>query len=303
MPVIVFGEGMIELSAVRDGAARVAYGGDALNTAIYLARENIDVEFVSALGDDSFSRELCLAWAGEGLQLGRCLICAGGKPGIYAISVDEQGERSFTYWRLESAARRFFGLPGAPAAIAFMKQAPLFYCSGITLSIFDDAGRGEILGIMDAVRANGGDVAFDINYRPKGWPAGPAAARDAINSALERASVCFSSAEDWTLLYGPAAPEAIAAVLRAKGCREAIVKDGPRGCFLSTAQTTQWIAPEAVVNPVDTTGAGDSFNAGYLAARRRGAAPPEACRAGNNLARKVILQPGAIAPSDETPIA
>lgn len=295
MSIMVFGEGMIELSAIGGGSARFGYGGDALNTAIYLARETVEVAFVSALGDDPYSCWMRAAWAAEGLTLDHCLQCAGGKPGLYAISLDARGERSFTYWRGESAARRFFDLPGAEAAIAAMTRARLVYWSGITLSIFSPPDRARACAIMEAVRARGGDVAFDVNYRPKGWPGGEAA-REAIGAALRSASIGFASTEDWTLLYGAAEPAAIAATWRAAGCREVVVKDGPRGCFLSTAEGSQWITSEEVIAPVDTTGAGDSFNAAYLAARRRGAPPPDACRAGAALARKVIAHPGAIEP-------
>lgn len=300
MTVHVFGEGMLELSAIRRDTARFAYGGDTLNTAIHLARLNIDTEFVSALGDDAFSARLRAAWSGEGVRLDHCLAVAGGKPGLYAISVNAAGERSFTYWRAESAARGFFRHPGAARAIAAMERAPLLYLSGITLSIFDDADRDRIGAVMAAVRRNGGDVAFDLNYRPRGW-ASPAGARAAVEATRASVSIAFLSMEDLVLLYGGADAPAAAAGWRAAGCREVVVKDGARGCYLATQEHEGWIAPGRALTPVDTTGAGDSFNAAYLAARRRGLSPAQSCTAGNALAAEVVMHPGAIPPKPTPP--
>jgi len=295
MSIFVFGEGMLELSAIRNGASRVSFGGDALNTAIYLRRANVEVEFVSALGDDPYSQWMRSAWTEEGLRLNHCLEFAGGKPGLYAISVDERGERSFTYWRNESAARRFFDHPGAQRAIDVMKHAPLLYLTGITLSIFETADRARIFETMKAVRTRGGKVAFDVNYRPKGWLK-KNDAQSAIRAALQQASIAFSSVEDWTLLFGEVSAEAAAAESKSLGNSEVVVKDGVRGCYFAVGEKCGWVAPAAPRTPVDTTGAGDSFNAAYLAARLRGASPIEACKEGNKLAETVIMQSGAIGP-------
>ncbi|MEK7266552.1 MAG: sugar kinase [Pseudomonadota bacterium] len=293
MSIFVLGEGMLELAAIEDGSARVAYGGDALNTAVHLARLGAAPQFVTALGDDPYSDWLAGKWRAEGVGLDHCLRIHGGKPGIYAISIGDDGERSFTYWRNDSAARAFFSHPMAESAIAAMMGASLLYLTGITLSIFDVAHRERIFEIMDFVRSRGGEVAFDVNYRPKGWLRADDA-RSAIRSALERSSIAFSSVEDWALLFETSDAEGIATLVKKAAGGEVIVKDGVRGCFFAAGEDRGWVAPKERCAPVDTTGAGDSFNAAYLAARIAGRSPQEACATGNSLAAKTIMHTGAI---------
>ncbi|HNS87012.1 MAG TPA: sugar kinase [Parvularculaceae bacterium] len=293
MSVFVFGEGMLELSAVRDGSARVAYGGDALNTAVYLARLGVAPQFVTALGDDPYSAWLKSEWRAEGLKLDHCLTVKGGKPGLYAISLDDRGERSFTYWRNDSAARAFFDCAQAASAIEAMTGASLLYLTGITLSIFAPAHHARIFSIMEAAAAAGGKIAFDVNFRPRGW-SDANDARRAVRAALDRSTIAFSSVEDWTLLFGAAGAEEIVSRIGLKRQSEIVVKEGARGCFFAAAGERGWVAPEEVRAPLDTTGAGDNFNAAYFAARLRGAAPREACAAGNRLAAETIMHAGAI---------
>jgi len=295
MSLCVFGEGMLELSGIRDGAARFGYGGDALNTAIHLARLGASPQFVSALGDDPHSVWLREEWSSEGLLLDHCLTVKGGIPGLYAISVDDHGERSFTYWRSESAARSFFSQPDTERAVDAMLGASLLYLTGITLSIFGKDHQRRIIDLMRSARAGGAEVAFDLNYRPKGWPL-IGDARAIIGQAIDNASICFVSLEDWTLLHGAADAASIADELSERGCAEAIVKDGARGCYLKSEGVREWAPAREVKKPVDTTGAGDGFNAAYLAARLKDASPLEACAAGNDLAGAVIQHTGAIGP-------
>jgi len=290
---------MLEISDIRDATARFGYGGDALNTAIYLARSGRKPEFVSALGDDAFSTSLRAKWNEEGVGLDHCLTVEGGKPGLYAISVDADGERRFTYWRSDSAARRFFEHEDASVVIEAMERAEFLYLTGITLSILTPSGRTQINKILMTARAKRGEVAFDINYRPSGW-ASLEEARRSIAAAQERVSIGFVSTEDWALLHGTADAPAIAEDWRAKGCREVIVKDGARGCYLLTDEESRWVSPQSVVSPVDTTGAGDAFNGAYLASRAKGDSPLRACEAGNALAARVTLFPGAIIPREDT---
>lgn len=297
MTVFVFGEGMIELSDVNADRARVGYGGDTLNTAIYLARSGVDVEYVTALGDDPFSERLRASWSDEGLSLKHCLKIPGRTVGLYAVSTDARGERSFTYWRSDSAARSFFEAPGADAAIAAMKQCSLLYLSGITLSLFSAENREKIASIAHAIRAAGGDVAFDTNYRARGWPSADVA-KNAITDFSRHVSIALPSREEEAALFGAADGEECAKKWRAAGARIVVAKDGPNGCYVATGDFSGWVKTTSLDNPRDTTGAGDSFNAGFLAALRAGNSVENACRSGHRLAGRVIRFPGAIMPRD-----
>ena len=297
--IVALGECMIELSRGPDGQARIGFGGDTLNTALYMARLGGHVAYATALGGDPWSQEMREAWREEGLDVALALTDPDRNAGLYAIRTDDRGERSFTYWRNDSAARRFFDLPGTEAALEVMAQADLLYLSGITLSLFDDAGRARLAEVAEAVRGRGGDVAFDPNYRPRNWPS-PEAARAAFDRFSAQVSMALPTYEDEAGLYGDADPEQTAARWRARGAGEIVIKRGPEGAICVFGEDRVSV-PAQAIQPTDTTGAGDSFNAAYLHARLHGATPVAAAEAGNRLAAQVIQHPGAIMPRPPGP--
>lgn len=291
--IVIVGEGMLELGrAGADGLWRLGHGGDTLNTAIHLARLGNDVAFMSALGTDRFSAELRDRWEGEGLDTSLIAADPAHFPGLYAIDNDPDGERHFSYWRSESAARQMFALPGAEQRFAAAAQADLLLFSMITLAILPIEGRAMLLDLARAVRGRGGKVAFDTNYRPRLWP-DLATAQEARRAAIAVADIGLPTLEDEQQLTGLNNPAAIVAEWQQAGAFEMVVKGGAQGAFVDG----RWIALPARLTPVDTSGAGDAFNAGYLHARLAGAEPGDATLAGHRLAGWVVMQSGAIPPA------
>lgn len=294
--IVCIGEAMIELCR-RGGWAggwALGYGGDTLNTALHMAREGHDVAYFTALGCDPFVGDMLERWRGEGLDCSLVLHHPERATGLYAIHTDAAGERSFAYWRDVSAAREMFALAGTQAACAAAAEADLLVFSLISLAILPPQGRAALLALAQAVRARGGQVAFDGNYRPRLWP-DPAAARAARDAAIARATIGLPTLEDETLLSGETDAAAVAANWAGLGCAEPLVKLGAQGCRLPDGAI---IPPPEVLAPVDTSGAGDAFNAGYLGARLRGASTAEAALAGHALAGWTVMRPGAIPDRD-----
>ena len=295
------GECMIELRHRNATVLDLAYGGDTLNTAVYLARlthgREVQVDYVTALGDDAYSEAMLEAWRSESVGTDLVARLPGRLPGLYTIRTDAKGERSFTYWRSAAAARDMLRGERADEVEAAVEGYDLLYLSGITLSILDEPQRAALMALSDRVRAAGGRVAFDSNYRPVGWPS-PEAARAAFDEMLKRVDVALPTLEDEQGLFEVESALACADRLHRQGVAEVAIKLGQAGCFLSSAEFTGEIAAEPAAVVVDSTAAGDSFNAGYLAARLFGADPPAAGRLGNRLAARVIAHPGAIVPVD-----
>jgi 2-dehydro-3-deoxygluconokinase len=289
--IVMVGEGMVELSRAGE-AWRLGYGGDTLNTAIHLARAGHDVSYLTALGDDPFSAGLRAQWAAEGVDLRSVLTDPVASPGLYAITTDEDGERTFTYWRSDSAARRTFDAPGIDAALEHAAAADLLGFSLISLAILPDTGREALLALAARVRARGGVVAFDGNYRPRLWR-DAAAARAWRDRAIRLCTIGLPTREDEALMGDADDPAAIAAHWSAHGA-EAIVKLGADGALVEGVV----IPPAARLSPRDTSGAGDAFNAGYLHRRLAGDPPAEAARAGHRFAAWTVMRPGAIPPRD-----
>jgi 2-dehydro-3-deoxygluconokinase len=280
---------MLELSRLGEGW-RLGYGGDTLNTAIHLARLGNDVSYLTALGSDPFSDQLRQDWQAEGLDLSLVFTHPKRTAGLYAVTIDAGGERSFAYWRESSAARDMFELADIDLLRRAVTGCDLFYFSLISLAILPASGRAALTGFAATVHQAGGLVAFDGNFRPKLWEqAGQAvAARDA---AIRGADIGLPTLDDERALSGLEDAAAVAAHWQELGCAETLVKLGQHGCRLPDGQAS---APADRLDPVDTSGAGDAFNAGYLDARLRGAEPEKAAAAGHALAGWTIMRPGAI---------
>jgi 2-dehydro-3-deoxygluconokinase len=293
------GECMLEISAAQSqpDLRRLGFGGDTLNTAVYLARLGVAVDYVTALGDDPYSERMIEAWRGE--QVGTSLVqCAAGRlPGLYMIELDERGERRFFYWRQQAPARDIFGNTQTDALCEALLRYEWLYLSGISLSLYGEAGRDRLFDLLRRFRAQGGKVAFDSNYRPRAWSSVEVARRE-IRDQLALTDVVLSSLEDETGLHGASTAEEACDRIHGFGPQTVVIKQGGEGCVVSIKGGKTLVSAVKVDKIVDATAAGDSFNAGFLAATLRGEDPLQAAKLGHRCAAIVIGHHGAIVPRD-----
>ena len=292
MKVACIGECMIELTQAADEHLARGYGGDTLNTAIYLARLGVATDYLTALGDDPWSAEMVAGWSAEGVGTAHVLRLPGKLPGLYIIETAQNGERRFHYWRDSSAARALLDAPQSEVLLAALGHYDLVYLSGITLSLYDAAGRARLLAALDRARGTGSRIAFDTNFRPRGWPDRVAAQR-AYHDAFAIADIVLASTEDLDLLFGDGTAPAIADGLAVP---ELVLKLAEPACRVRAPGVDLRVDAAPVARVVDTTAAGDSFSAAYLAARLGGADPVKAAAAGHRLAGLVVGYRGAIIP-------
>jgi 2-dehydro-3-deoxygluconokinase len=291
--VASIGECMIELKQAQGGLYSRGYGGDTLNTAVYLARLGVDVDYVTALGDDPLSDEMIAAWTVEGIGTKRVARLAGKLPGLYVIQTDDRGERRFFHWRESAAARSLMDLPETDDILNSLASYDVVYLSAITLSILGEDGRGRLMTALKRSRLLGTRFAFDTNFRARGWP-DLDIARRVFNEAFEAADIVLASTEDLLPLYPGESNTALMARISSP---ELVLKLAEPNCVLRFAGGSHEVKAEPLTKPVvDTTAAGDSFAAAYIAARLGGADPIKAARAGHRLAGVVVGYPGAIIP-------
>ena len=295
--IVAVGECMLELSGSGGADWRMGFAGDTLNT-LWALRALTGPEhtanYISAFGDDAFSHDQ-IAFLGEnGIGIGSSPIIPGARPGLYAITL-KGAERSFTYWRGDSAARQ---LASDPAALAkSLRNQALVYFSGITLAILEPASRQVLMEAIGNARSNGAIIAFDANYRPRLWKS-VEEARAAVIEALALTDIALPTFSDEEMLFGDASPQATIKRNSAAGVAEIVVKNGEQPALVRWKGADERIPAEHVAIPVDTTGAGDSFNGSYLAARLAGQDPVEAVRSAHRVAAAVVQVRGALAPYD-----
>ena len=295
--VASIGECMIELSQTSSGLLARSYGGDTLNTAVYLARLGGSVDYITALGDDPWSEEMVRAWEAEGVGTSLVVRVPGRLPGLYLISTDAAGQRSFYYWRDSAPARLLFDLPQTPAIVQALSGYDAVYLSGVSLSLYGEVGRSRLFAALDAARVRGARVVFDTNFRPRGWP-DPAVARSAFRAAIAGADLVLASTEDLGLLFGE---DGLAELPTTHPRIEVVLKLAEPAVRIWHGNAEWMVAAEPVESVVDTTAAGDSFAAAYVAARLDGAQPTDAARAGHRLAGAVVRHRGAIIPRSAMP--
>jgi 2-dehydro-3-deoxygluconokinase len=293
---ICVGEALIELGRGSDGRFALGCGGDAFNTAVYLARAGVDVAFATAVGDDPYSDGIVALAAAEGVARQLMVRVSGRVPGLCLVESDTAGKRSFRYWREGAPAGELFELPDWMRVAEALVSAKLVYFSGITLSLYSNQGLGRFLAVLETARQQGVKVAFDGNFRPRGWKGDLARTRTVFIETLKRVDIALPAYDDEAVLWGDPSPEATVERLQAFGIGEIVVKNGPHSALVVAGSAAEFVPVPEVVEPVDATAAGDGFNAGYIAARLNGENPAQAAGAAHRLAGDVIRHPGALMP-------
>lgn len=301
--IAVIGECMIELSQKGSSLNR-GFGGDTLNTSVYIARQvpaqALEVHYVTALGTDSFSEEMLTAWQQEGVKTDLTQRLDNKLPGLYVIETDETGERTFYYWRNDAAARYWLDSPQSVQICQQLAEFDYIYLSGISLAILNDESRERLMTLLQACRSRGGKVIFDNNYRPRLW-ASKEKTQAAYNAMLSCTDIAFLTLDDEDMLWGAKPYDDVIARTHVLGVSEVVIKRGAESCIVSASDGKLYDIPAvklAKEKVIDTTAAGDSFSAGYLAVRLNGGSAEEAAIRGHQTASTVIQYRGAIIPKD-----
>ncbi|HDY7532365.1 TPA: sugar kinase [Vibrio vulnificus] len=311
--IAIIGECMIELNGKPFGSMHQTFGGDTLNAAVYLSRgceanskpDEVKVSYVTALGNDPISTGMLTRWQDEGVATDLVLRDEIRTPGLYLIQLDEQGERTFLYWRNQSAARYLLQHPNFGMVKQALTQVDAVFLSGISLAILPEEDRISLLNLLVELKAQGVEIAFDSNFRPALWPQdNNQTVKNVYQAMYQLTDVALVTFDDEQLIWCDETPEQTIGRLTSLGVGKCIVKLGADGCLVQdstnqgsgTALAPQAVPTQPVVQVVDTTSAGDSFNGGFLSAYLAGADLETSCQRGNALAGAVIQHRGAIIP-------
>jgi 2-dehydro-3-deoxygluconokinase len=250
---------------------------------------------LTATGDDAMSSAMRRMWNTQGIDDALAFSVQGGSVGLYLIETDALGERSFHYWRSDSAARGWLALLQARGE-SILRDADILYLSGITLAILSPDERAAAIELLRRMRSHVGRIAFDPNVRPRLWQS-PQAAAQTIRAAMSACDIALPSTEDLAWLFQVDEPTRQVDLLMEMGVSEVALTLGAEGCAVAGGALRTRLSTAKVERVIDTSGAGDAFNGVYLANRLQGRSPEEAAEAALLVAARVVMHAGAIIPA------
>lgn len=297
--IFLFGECMVELIQSSSQEMHQSFAGDVYNTAVYLKRafNDIEVGLVTAIGADEMSQRMLDTFKQEQVSCDHVFQSSEYLPGLYSIETDEQGERSFAYWRNNSAARQVMQFVDKDV-IDQLSKGDVFFFSGISVAVVDSKYNGALWGMITELKFKGVQIIFDPNYRARLWNS-PKEAKDQFEFAFSLADIVLPSVDDFSTLYGLNSAEQVHQFFDTYTFKELVVKNGEKGLYVVTNGEVQHYQNQPVEKVVDTTSAGDSFNGLYVGARALGLDTKTSIELASKAAAFVIQHRGAIVPREE----
>jgi 2-dehydro-3-deoxygluconokinase len=302
--IACLGECMVELHSTTPRRYCQTFGGDTLNTAAYMARlgrrHGLRTDYITGLGTDPFSDAMLNFFHELGVGSNHVRRLRERMPGLYLIEVDEHGERYFHYWRSQAAARFFLDDCHPDDLARELSAFDHLYLSGISLAVLTPSGRDVLIAALEQLRADGARICFDSNYRPRLWPTKELARRE-FRRILRLSSTAILTADDMRDLFSLQNDNDTLSLCEEQGVGEVVLKRGAAPCLIRVQGRCFEVPSKPDVHVVDTTAAGDSFNAAYLAARILGDDPQTSARCGHELAAAVIQHHGAVIAAEHMP--
>ncbi len=291
--LVALGEPLVVMVPDRSGPLRAVprfergLGGAECNTLLGFVRLGGSGGLISSLGDDEFGAFLAGTLQGNSVDIQRVGFDPDHRTGLYFKEVSHlpDGGRSI-YYRENSAAAR---IALDAEDLAFIEGARAFLTTGITALLSEAANRAAGLAVR-AAREAGVPVYFDPNLRPGLW--GTDRAAELILPLIAEADVFLGGEEETRALTGAPAPTDLAEAVRELGPREVVIKRGRHGAVAIDEDGNLHHQEAVRVPAVETVGAGDAFNAGYLRYRQLGADVPEALRVGALCGASVVTGMG-----------
>lgn len=294
--IVSIGECMIEMAPqTQRHSYQLGFAGDTLNTAWYLRQlmpDSDHIEFMTTVGDDALSDQMVAFLSDAAIGTSHIARRKNLTVGLYMIQLAD-GERSFSYWRGQSAARSLAQDQGVMAQA--LSNAEIAYFSGITLAILPSEDRSKLLAALSEFRRGGGIVVFDPNLRLRLWDTAQEMTQ-AVMAAAAVSDIVLPSHEDEAHWFKDSSPEATAQRYADQGAQTVVVKNGPDRIVVQQGGILSEHDPVRVADIVDTTAAGDSFNAGFLAGWSKGQTLDQAIMTASRVAAHVIQYRGALVP-------
>ena len=290
--VCSIGEAMIEISNIKNSLYNQSFAGDTLNFCNYLDKKKLNAFFLSAIGKSEINQSLLDFVKSKNISTKYIKQINQFEVGLYLIKNKDNGEKQFFYWRDESAAKHYFNNIDFLNLYKELKNFDYIYFSGITLSIIHISKLNNFIKLLRLLKSKKIKIVFDFNIRPTRW--NKKNLNNFLDSVLKFVDICFLSGEDMNYWKNKNNIKSYEQIVRKYKIKHSIFRKNAKFTYVFLNKTRYVFRNKLLKKVVDTSGAGDGFNAAYLSNFIVNNDPVLALKAGSSLGSKIVMKKGAI---------
>ena len=290
--VCSIGEAMIEISNIKNSLYNQSFAGDTLNFCNYLDKKKLNAFFLSAIGKSEINQSLLDFVKSKNISTKYIKQINQFEVGLYLIKNKDNGEKQFFYWRDESAAKHYFNNIDFLNLYKELKNFDYIYFSGITLSIIHISKLNNFIKLLRLLKSKKIKIVFDFNIRPTRW--NKKNLNNFLDSVLKFVDICFLSGEDMNYWKNKNNIKSYEQIVRKYKLKHSIFRKNAKFTYVFLNKTRYVFKNKLLKTVVDTSGAGDGFNAAYLSNFIVNNDPVLALKAGSSLGSKIVMKKGAI---------
>ncbi len=290
--VCSIGEAMIEISNIKNSLYNQSFAGDTLNFCNYLDKKKLNAFFLSAIGKSEINQSLLDFIRSKNISTKYIKQINQFEVGLYLIKNKDNGEKQFFYWRDESVAKHYFNNIDFVNLYKELKNFDYIYFSGITLSIIHTSKLNNFIKLLKLLKRKKIKIVFDFNIRPSRW--NKKNLNIFLDSVLKFVDICFLSGEDMNYWKNKNDIKSYEQIVRKYKLKHSIFRKNAKFTYVFLNKTRYVFKNKLLKRVVDTSGAGDGFNAAYLSNFIVNNDPLLALKAGSSLGSKIVMKKGAI---------
>ena len=290
--ICAIGECMMELTNAKHALYSQSIAGDTLNFTSYLDKKIFDTSYFTAVGTSEISKRVISFLKKQKIKTNLVSRISSHEIGLYLIENSKAGEKIFYYWRDNSAAKFFFNNQKIKKCQNQLKKFQYVYFSGITLSLFDDNNFHKFLSLIEFLKKKQIKIIFDFNIRIKRWSKKKLFSY--FSKTLPFVDILFSSGEDLNFLKGNASLKTFKNLIQKYNIEHGIYRNNAILNYSFYKDERYFIKNKIKNKVVDTSGAGDGYNATYISKFIKFNDPQKALHAASEIGAKIVMKKGAI---------
>ncbi len=286
------GECMVEISNIKNSIYKQSIAGDTLNFCTYLDKSYFEVYFFTALGTTYLSNETSKFIKKRNILTNLISKEKNKEIGLYLIHNDNRGEKNFFYWRDNSAAKLFFNKVNFNKYIKFIKTFDYIYFSGITLSILNYSSLRKFSLFLIKLKKQKVKIIFDLNIRISRWKIKNL--ESSLKLILPHVDIFFASGEDLIFLKNNNNVGQFFNIINQYNISHGIYRKNATLNYSFFKNKKYLKKNKTIKKIIDSSGAGDGYNAAYLTNFVKTNNPRLALIQGSKLGSKIVMKKGAI---------